>query len=50
MWGLNTELDIEERRCGPNLKLASLEEEVLLEEPVDWFPRQSEVVYTKFPL
>src|SRR5258708_16828434 len=50
MWGLNTALDIEERRSGPNLKLASFEEEVLLEEPVDWFPRQSEVVYAKFPL
>lgn len=50
MWDLNKELEIAERRCGPNLKLASLEKEVLFEEFVDRFPRQSEVVYAKFPL
>jgi hypothetical protein len=39
MWGLNKELAIAERRCGPDLKLAPLEEEVLLEESIDGLPR-----------
>jgi hypothetical protein len=48
--GLNEVLEIAERSHGPDLKLAPLKEEVLLEEPVDWFPRQSEVAYAEFPL